>query len=63
MDKSRLPNAIFQAQVKYEFTKAELYDIIRKHAGLPDGIVEMDISNKGQFRSISIKVRRTEIKG
>jgi putative lipoic acid-binding regulatory protein len=60
---ARPPNAIFNAEVKYEFNKAELIEIIRKHTGLPDGVVELDISSKGQFRSISIKVIRSEIQG
>lgn len=56
-------NAIFQAEVRYDFTKAELIEIIRKHTNLPDGVVELDISNKGLFRGISIKVVRSEIQG
>lgn len=53
----------FSAEVKYEFTKAELEGIIRQHSGLPDGIVEWDISNTGKVRGASIRVSRTEIKG
>lgn len=57
------PNAIFNAEVRYEFNREQLYEILRNHCHLPDGIVDMDISSKGQFRSISIRVKRTEIQG
>lgn len=63
MDRSKIRPAMFQAEVKYDFTKVELIEIIRKHVGFPDGIVEFDISNKGQFRGVSIKVQRSEIQG
>ena len=53
----------FSAQVKYDFTKQELEDIIRKHTGFPDGQIEWDISNKGTLRGATIKVIRTEIQG
>ena len=59
----KVENAVFSAEVKYEFTKAELEEVLRKHAGLQDGVVEWDVSNKGQVRGASIKVRRIEIKG
>ena len=59
----RVDSSVFSAEVKYDFDKKELEDIIRKHANLLDGQVEWDISNKGQIRGASIKVRRVEIKG
>ena len=60
---NRPPNAIFNAEVKYEFDKKELIEIIRNHVGFPDGVVEFDISNKGQLRGASIRVLRSEIQG
>lgn len=59
----RVSANVFSAEVKYEFTKEELEDMIRKHAGLMDGVVEWDISNKNKIRGATIKVTRTEIKG
>lgn len=53
----------FSAEVKYDFNRAELEEIIREHANLPDGVVEWDISNRGQVRGASVKARRVEIKG
>ena len=53
----------FSAQVKYDFTRQELEDIIRKHTGFQDGQIEWDISNKGTLRGATIKVIRTEIQG
>jgi hypothetical protein len=55
--------AIFQAEVRYEFNKEELIEIIRKHTGLLDGVVDLDISSKGLFRGVSIRARRSEIQG
>lgn len=61
---SKRPDAsVFSAEVKYDFTRLELEKIIKEHAGLPDGVVEWDVSNRGQVRGASIKVRRVEIKG
>jgi len=54
---------IFNAEVKYDFNRNEVEQMIRDHAGLPDGVVEWDISNRGQVRGVSIKARRVEIKG
>lgn len=53
----------FSAEVKYEFTKQELEDMIRKHTGFADGQVEWDVSNKGKVRGATIKVIRTELRG
>lgn len=53
----------FSAEVKYDLTKEQIEDILRAHAGLADGIVEWDISNKGKIRGVSIKVQRVEIRG
>ena len=59
----RVDSSVFSAEVKYDFDRKELEEMIRKHANLPDGQVEWDISNRGQIRGASIKVRRVEIKG
>lgn len=59
----RVEPSVFSAEIKYELTKAELEDMIRKHSGLLDGAVEWDISNTGKIRGATIKVIRTEIKG
>lgn len=59
----KVENSVFSAEVKYEFTKADLEQIIRDHAGLSDGVIEWDVSNRGQVRGATIKVRRVEIKG
>lgn len=53
----------FSAEVKYELTKEQIEDVLRTHAGLADGVVEWDISNKGKVRGVSIKVQRVEIRG
>lgn len=62
MTKRYTPSA-FSAEVKYELTREELEDMIRKQSGLADGVVEWDISNRGKVRGATIKVQRTEIKG
>ncbi len=53
----------FSAEVKYELSKDQIEDALRVHAGMPDGIVEWDISNRGKVRGATVKVIRTEIKG
>ena len=58
----KVDHSVLSAEIRYDFTKAELEVIIRKHADLPDGTVEWDISNTGKIRGASIKVNRTEIK-
>lgn len=63
MSTKRPDAAVFSAEVKYDFNREQLEEIIRAHAGLADGAVEWDISNRGQVRGASIKVRRVEIKG
>lgn len=53
----------FSAEVKYDLTKEQIEDALRVHAGMPDGVVEWDISNKGKVRGATVKVIRVEIKG
>lgn len=55
--------AAFSAEVKYELTREQLEELIKAHAGLADGVVEWDISNKGKVRGVTIRVMRTEIRG
>lgn len=67
MTNRRIPitpiTSAFSAEVKYELSKEQIEDVLRAHAGLADGVVEWDISNKGKVRGVSIKVHRTEIRG
>lgn len=62
MNKRFTPVA-FQAEVKYELTREEIEEMIRKQCGLADGVIEWDISNRGKVRGATIKVQRVEIKG
>lgn len=55
--------AILSAEVKYEFTRQEIEEMIKVYANLDDGVIEWDITSRGQVRGATIKVRRTEIKG
>ena len=63
MTTQRYTGNAYQAEVKYELTREELEDMIRKQSGLADGVVEWDISNRGKVRGATIKVQRVEIKG
>lgn len=63
MNRKRPVSSVFSAEVKYEFSKAELEEMVRNHAGLDDGVVEWDVSNTGKVRGATIKVQRVEIKG
>ena len=63
MVSKRPSSSVFSAEVKYEFTREELEEMIKKHSGLADGTIEWDISNRGKVRGASIKVQRVEIKG
>lgn len=62
-DPKSMSSAAFSAEVKYEMTREQIEDLLRSHAGLSDGVVEWDISNRGKVRGVTIKVNRVEIRG
>jgi hypothetical protein len=60
--KSDMPS-FFDAETKYDVTKEQLIEAVRAFTGFKDGIVEFDVSNKGQVRGATVRVKRLEIKG
>lgn len=55
--------AFFDAETRYEISKEQLIEAVRQYTGFKDGIVDFDVSNKGQVRGATIRVQRLEIKG
>lgn len=55
--------SFFDAETKYDLTKEQLIEAVRQFTGFKDGVVEFDVSNRGQLRGATVRVRRLEIKG
>lgn len=54
---------MMDAITSYDLTRAEIEEILKTHLNYTDAVISWDVSNRGQVRGASIKVRRVEIQG